>query len=62
KSLGSQLMRFCLEIIHASHLPAYLETPNPRTISFYQRHGFGTTGVAHAGACPPITFMQRAAQ
>ena len=62
KSLGSQLMTLCLETVDASHLPAYLETPNPRTISFYQRHRFETTGVAQAGACPPITFMLRAAQ
>jgi ribosomal protein S18 acetylase RimI-like enzyme len=62
KGLGSQLMTPCLQIVDATHLPAYLETPNPRTISFYQRHGFEVTGQAQAGTCPPMTFMLRAAQ
>jgi ribosomal protein S18 acetylase RimI-like enzyme len=62
RGLGSQLMKPCLQIVDATHLPAYLETPNPRTISFYQRHGFEVTGEAQAGACPPITFMLRAAR
>jgi ribosomal protein S18 acetylase RimI-like enzyme len=62
KGLGGQLMEPCLQIIDGTHLPAYLETPNPRTISFYQRHGFEVTGEAQAGTCPPITFMLRAAR
>jgi GNAT superfamily N-acetyltransferase len=61
RGLGSHLMTSCLEIVDASHLPAYLETPNPRNISFYERHGFGVTGDVHAGDCPPITFMLRPA-
>lgn len=59
RGLGGQLMKACLGIVDASHLPAYLETPNPRTISFYERHGFAVTGEAQAGACPPIVFMLR---
>ena len=59
RGLGGQLMAPCLEIVDDTHLPAYLETPNPRTIPFYQRHGFEVTGEAQAGACPPITFMLR---
>ena len=62
RGLGGQLMTPCLQIVDASHLPAYLETPNPRSISFYQRHGFEVTGEARAGACPAITFMLRAAR
>jgi ribosomal protein S18 acetylase RimI-like enzyme len=62
KGLGSQLMTPCLQIVDATHLPAYLETPNPRTIPFYQRHGFEVTGEARAGTCPPMTFMLRAAR
>ncbi len=61
RGLGSELMVHCLSIIDGTHLPAYLETPNPRTISFYQRHGFQVGGEAQAGACPPIAFMSRAA-
>jgi ribosomal protein S18 acetylase RimI-like enzyme len=60
--LGSQLMDHCLQVVDAARQPAYLETPNPRTISFYQRHGFVVTGQAQAGTCPPITFMLRAAR
>ena len=62
RGLGGELMQQCLEIVDESHLPAYLETPNPRTLSFYSRHGFEVTGAAMAGACPPITFMLRAAR
>jgi GNAT superfamily N-acetyltransferase len=57
--VGSQLMRACLEVIDATHLPVYLETPNPRSIPFYVRHGFSVTGDARSGTCPPMTFMQR---
>jgi GNAT superfamily N-acetyltransferase len=52
KGLGGQLMKPCLQIVDASHLPAYLETPNPRTTSFYERHGFEVTGKAQAGSLP----------
>ncbi len=60
RGLGTHLMRHCLAIVDESELPAYLETPNPRTLPFYERAGFSITGVAQAGACPPITLMQRA--
>src|SRR5215469_6283030 len=62
RGLGGQLMAHCLQVVDGTHLPAYLETPNPRTIPFYERHGFEVTGEARAGACPPITFMLRAGQ
>ncbi|MDX6522877.1 MAG: hypothetical protein QOI17_390 [Gaiellales bacterium] len=62
RGLGTHLMRHCLEIVDETGLPAYLETPNPRTVPFYQRAGFSVTGVAQAGRCPPVTLMQRAAQ
>ncbi len=54
------MMSHCLRIVDASHEPAYLETPNPRTIPFYERFGFEVVGVAQAGACPPVTLMHRA--
>ena len=62
KGFGGQLLAQCLAIVDASHQPAYLETPNPRTVPFYERHGFEAIGVAQAGACPPLTFMRRAAR
>jgi ribosomal protein S18 acetylase RimI-like enzyme len=58
--LGGQLLSHCLTHVDADSLPAYLETPNPRTVPFYERHGFEVTGVARAGTCPPVTLMLRA--
>jgi GNAT superfamily N-acetyltransferase len=60
--LGGELLKRCLAIVDESHLPTYLETPNPRTVPLYERHGFQIIDVAQAGACPPITLMLRAAQ
>jgi len=60
--LGGELLKRCLVMVDESHLPTYLETPNPRTVPLYERHGFHTIDVAQAGACPPITLMLRAAQ
>ena len=62
QGLGGELLRACLRVVDASHLPAYLETPNPRTISFYGRHGFVVTGVTQTEACPPLSFMLRSAR
>jgi GNAT superfamily N-acetyltransferase len=62
KGLGARLLGRCLEVVDSDHLPAFLETPNPRTIPFYERHGFVVTRVAQAGACPPVTSMLRAAR
>ena len=59
---GGRLLRHCLNIVDESVLPAFLETPNPRTIPFYERHGFEVTAQAQAGACPPMTLMLRAAR
>jgi GNAT superfamily N-acetyltransferase len=59
RGLGSALLEQGLARVDESGLPAYLETPNPRTIPLYERHGFNVTAVAQAGACPPITMMLR---
>ena len=58
--LGGELLEQCLAIVDANRAPAYLETPNPRTIPFYERHGFEVTSIAEAGECPPVTSMLRA--
>jgi GNAT superfamily N-acetyltransferase len=57
--LGGELMRGCLGVVDRDHLPAYLESPNPRNLTFYERHGFEVTGVSQAGACPPVYSMLR---
>jgi GNAT superfamily N-acetyltransferase len=62
EGLGSQILAQCLEIVDTTHLPAYLETPNPRTLPLYERHGFEPIGAAQSGECPPITVMARPAR
>jgi GNAT superfamily N-acetyltransferase len=59
--LGGRLLAHCLGRVDEDRLPAFLETPNPRTVPFYERHGFVVAAVAQAGACPPITMMLRPA-
>jgi len=59
QGVGSRLLAECLKLVDADRLPAYLETPNPRTVAFYDRHGFQVVGAARAGACPRLTFMLR---
>ena len=60
--IGTKLLAHGLEIVDSSHLPAYLETPNPRSIAFYERHGFRVTAKAQAGSCPPLALMLRDAR
>jgi len=50
---GSDLLAACLEYIDLG------ETSNPRSISFFERHGFEITGHASIGPVPPQTFMIR---
>jgi len=59
--LGGMLLAQCLKAVDESAMPAYLETPNPRTIPFYERHGFRVTGSTQTEECPPVTFMLREA-
>jgi GNAT superfamily N-acetyltransferase len=56
---GGRLMATCLRSVDETALPAYLETPNPRTIPFYERYGFRVTGSTLTEQCPAITFMLR---
>jgi ribosomal protein S18 acetylase RimI-like enzyme len=62
RGLGGELMQHCLRAVDEDHLPAFLDSPNPRNVSFYERHGFVVTGQAQAGTCPPIVSMLRAAR
>src|SRR5215213_2683133 len=62
RGAGGRLLRHCLNIVDETCLPAYLETPNPRTTPFYERHGFEVTAEAQAGACPAMTLMLRPAR
>ena len=59
RGVGGILMTESLRAVDETSLPAYLETPNPRTIPFYERHGFRVTGATRTEECPPVTFMLR---
>jgi predicted GNAT family N-acyltransferase len=61
-SVADGSMKHCLTIVDEDLRPVYLDSPNPRNISFYERHGFEVTGEARAGACPPVVSMLRAAR
>jgi len=60
--VGSRLLARGLARVDTDQLPAYLETPNPRTVDFYERHGFAVFATSQAGECPPITGMLRPAR
>lgn len=60
--LGHALMEHCLQRVDGDRLPAYLESPNPWNIAFYERFGFRVIGAARHGSCPPVTFMLRDAK
>jgi GNAT superfamily N-acetyltransferase len=61
RGLGARLLDHGLAIVDADGLPAFLETPNPRTVPLYERHGFEVIATPQAGSCPPLTSMLRAA-
>jgi ribosomal protein S18 acetylase RimI-like enzyme len=61
RGLGSRLMTRCLEVVDREHLPAYLDSTNPRNVPFYRRHGFEVTGQWQTGDSPPIISMLRRA-
>lgn len=62
RGLGSRLLEHCLATVDANRLPAFLETPNPRTVPLYERHGFEVIATPQAGRCPPMTSMLRVAR
>ena len=59
KGCGTALLKFALERVDRDHLPAYLESTNPRNISLYQRHGFEILGTIQVGGSPPVVPMLR---
>lgn len=62
RGYGDALMKHALEQCDRDHLPAYLESSNPRNISLYQRHGFEALGTIQVGASPPVVPMLRGAR
>lgn len=59
KGHGHALMTYALEHCDRDHLPAYLESTNPRNITLYERHGFEVLGTIQVGSSPPLTPMLR---
>ena len=62
KGHGDALMRYALERCDRDHLPAYLESTNPRNISLYKRHGFEALETIQVGSSPPLVPMLRRAR
>ena len=56
---GSALMTYALQECDRHHLPAYLESSNPRNIPLYRRHGFDVLGAIQVGGSPPLVPMLR---
>jgi ribosomal protein S18 acetylase RimI-like enzyme len=59
---GDALMTHALERCDRDHMPAYLESTNPRNISLYRRHGFEVLGRIQVGSSPPLIPMFRPAR
>jgi GNAT superfamily N-acetyltransferase len=59
KGCGAALMHHALLPCDRDHLPAYLESTNPKNIPLYERHGFAVLGTVQVGASPPIFPMLR---
>ncbi|WP_430427095.1 GNAT family N-acetyltransferase [Parasphingorhabdus sp.] len=60
--LGGELMKHAMRRIDEDHVPAYLESSNPRNISLYKRHGFEVVREIQVGSSPVMTPMVRAAR
>jgi ribosomal protein S18 acetylase RimI-like enzyme len=59
KGLGSALMQHAIVVCDLDKNFAYLESSNPKNISFYERHGFELLGKIQVNTSPPIFLMLR---
>jgi ribosomal protein S18 acetylase RimI-like enzyme len=62
KGLGSALMRHALARCDSERKAAFLESSNPKNVSFYERHGFEVLGRIQVGASPILFPMLRNAR
>jgi ribosomal protein S18 acetylase RimI-like enzyme len=62
RGIGVRVVTPILERCVRSGLPAYLESTNPRNISFYERLGFERVGAIEVPGGPTLTGMWRTAQ
>jgi GNAT superfamily N-acetyltransferase len=56
---GRGLMEPVLRLCDARHLPAYLETGNPRNLAFYEKMGFARTGSYRLPGGPELWQLLR---
>ncbi len=62
RGIAEALLAENLERVDAHHMPAYLESSNPKNLRRYQRLGFEPTGeIFVADGVPAVTTMWRAA-
>ena len=59
KGFGSALMQHALVQCDRDNKLAYLESSSPRSVPFYNRHGFELLGTIQLGASPSIFPMLR---
>lgn len=59
QGIGERLMAHALARCDADGRPAYLESSNPRNLSFYRRHGFEPLGSIQHGSSPTLVPMLR---
>lgn len=62
KGYGSMMLHHALQRIDQQHLPAYLESTNPKNIPLYEKHGFELMGTINVADCPPVFPMLRGAR
>lgn len=59
KGLGSALMEHALILCDQDNKYAYLESSNPKNVTFYKRLGFEILGTIQVNTSPPIIPMLR---
>ena len=62
QGVGSALLAHAAARLDRDHLPAYLESSNPRNIPLYERYGFRIIGEIQVGSSPVLTPMLRSAR
>lgn len=59
KGFGAAMMQLGLIQCDLDNKLAYLESSSPRSIPFYERHGFELFGTIQTGTSPPVFPMHR---
>ena len=59
KGFGTALLKYALARLDREKKIAYLESSNPKNLSFYNRNGFDVLGTIQVGSSPPLVPMIR---